>query len=106
MSDMLTITREHVSGILTKDAAPAAFCGDGDTVIFETRDCYDDAVVSEDYLDEKGRTVLWRRFNRDDWALDHFGGRPWSEQLPDNQRLTVNGQTYVHWYDCITEHIL
>lgn len=47
MSNVLTITREHVSGILTKDAAPAAFCGDGDTVIFETRDCYDDAVVSE-----------------------------------------------------------
>ena len=48
MSDILTITREHVSGILTKDAAPAAFCGDGDTVVFETRDCYDDAVVSEE----------------------------------------------------------
>ena len=48
MSDILTITSEHVSGILTKDAAPAAFCGDGDTVIFETRDCYDDAIVSEE----------------------------------------------------------
>ncbi len=48
MSDILTITSEHVSGILTQDAAPAAYCGDGDTVIFETRDCYDDAVVSEE----------------------------------------------------------
>lgn len=48
MSDILTITSEHVSGILTQDAAPAARCGDGETVIFETRDCYDDAVVSEE----------------------------------------------------------
>ncbi len=47
MADILTITREHVSGILTKNAAPAAFCQDGGTVVFETRDCYDDAVVSE-----------------------------------------------------------
>lgn len=44
----LTITKDHVSGILTKDAAPAAVCRGGDTVIFETRDCYDDAVVSEE----------------------------------------------------------
>ncbi len=77
-----------------------------DTVCVMDACCFNDAVVSEDYLDENGRTVLWRRFNRDDWALDHFGGRPWSEQLPDNQRLTVNGRTYVHWYDCITDYIL
>ncbi len=48
MADILTITSEHVSGILTKNAAPAAFCRNGDTVVFETRDCYDDAVVSEE----------------------------------------------------------
>ena len=77
-----------------------------DTVCVMDVCCFNDAVVSEDYLDENGRTILWRRFNRDDWALDHFGGRPWSEQLPDNQRLTVNGRTYVHWYDCITDYIL
>ncbi len=44
----MTITSEHVSGILTKDARPAAYCKSGDTVIFQTRDCYDDAVVSEE----------------------------------------------------------
>lgn len=42
------ITNEHVSGILTKDAKAAARCQSGDTVVFETRDCYDDAVVSEE----------------------------------------------------------
>ena len=43
-----------------------------------------------------GRTILWRRFNRDDWATDRFGGRLWSEQLPDNERITVNGEQYAH----------
>ena len=32
--------------------------------------------------------------------------KPWSEQLPENDRLIVNGTTYVHWYDCITDYIL
>jgi hypothetical protein len=68
-------------------------------------DCFNDAVASETYLDQNGRTILWRRFNRNDWAYDHFG-KLWSELLPDNQRLTINGRTYVHWYDCITDYIL
>lgn len=62
-------------------------------------------LLAEYYLDHNGRTVLWRRFNRDDWAPSRYG-RPWTEQLPDNERLTVNDETYVHWYDCITDYIL
>ena len=69
-------------------------------------ECYNDAVASEQYVDQNGRTVLWRRFNRDDWAIDRFGGKPWSEKFPDNERLTINGETYVHWYDCISDYIL
>ena len=70
-------------------------------------DCYtyNDGVVSEQYLDRNGKTVLWRRFNRDDWHMDSYH-KSWSELLPDNERLTVNGVTYVHWYDCITDYIL
>ncbi len=70
-------------------------------------DCYtyNEGVVSEQYLDRMGKTVLWRRFNRDDWHMENRG-RPWSELLPGNERLTVNGVTYVHWYDCITDYIL
>lgn len=70
-------------------------------------DCYTyaDGVVSEQFIDRSGRTVLWRRFNRDDWAIERYG-IPWSKRLPDNERLTVNGRLYVHWYDCITDHIL
>lgn len=70
-------------------------------------DCYayNDGVVSEQFLDHNGRTILWRRFNRDDWAMEYYH-TPWSERLPDNERITVNGTVYVHWYDCITDYIL
>lgn len=65
----------------------------------------DGATATESYLDAHGRTILWRRFNRNDWALERYG-QLWTEKLPDNERLTINGETYVHWYDCITDYIL
>lgn len=68
----------------------------------ETHHC---GVVSEQFLDKEGKTILWRRYNRDDWAIDRYK-KPWSVQLPENDRLIINGTTYVHWYDCITDHIL
>lgn len=77
-----------------------------DTVCVMDIQCFNDGVVSEQYLDRNGRTVLWRRFNKDDWALEHFGGKPWSQQLPENEQLTVNGATYVHWYDCLSDYVL
>ena len=77
-----------------------------DTVCVMDVECYDEGVATEQYVDQNGRTVLWRRFNRDDWAIDRFGGKPWSEKLPDNECLTINGETYVHWYDCISDYIL
>ena len=66
---------------------------------------YNPGVVSEQFVDRNGRTILWRRFNRDDWKLERYK-QPWSERLPDSDRLTVNGELYVHWYDCITDYIL
>ena len=62
-------------------------------------------VATEQYLDQNGRTILWRRFNRDDWALDRYNQR-WTEKLPKNERITINDSTFVHWYDCITDYIL
>lgn len=76
-----------------------------DTVCVMDVETYDSGVASEQFLDRNGRTILWRRFNRDGWALDRYG-KPWTERLPDNERLTINGKTYVHWYDCITDYIL
>ena len=77
-----------------------------DTVCVMDIQCFNDAVASEQYVDQSGHTVLWRRFNKDDWAIDRFGGKRWSEKLPDNERITINGETYVHWYDCISDYIL
>ena len=76
-----------------------------DTVCVMDIELYNEAVVSEQYIDRSGRTVLWRRFNRDDWAVESFGGDLWSRRLPENERLIVNGETYVHWYDCISDYI-
>ena len=76
-----------------------------DTVCVMDIETYNAGVVSEQFLDKNGRTILWRRFNRNDWAYDRYG-KLWSEQLPENEQLIINGQTYVQWYDCITDYIL
>ena len=59
-----------------------------------------EGVASLQFLNRDGRTLLWQRYNRDDWELSRYGKR-WSQLLPDNDRITVNGETYVHWYDCL-----
>lgn len=66
---------------------------------------FENGVVTEQYLYKNGRTILWRRFNKNDWAYKRYG-KLWTDMLPDNETLTVNGETYVHWYDCITDYIL
>ena len=59
-------------------------------------------MLCEYYLNADGRTVLWRRFNSNSWAYARYG-KTWTEMLPKNETLTVNGETYVHWYDCVTD---
>lgn len=76
-----------------------------DTVCVMDVLAFDDAMATEAYLDCHGRTVLWRRFNKDDWAFHRYQQK-WTEKLPDNERLIINGETYVHWYDCISDYIL
>ena len=82
-----------------------------DTICVRDIENYNPGVFGEAYIDKNGRTVLWRRFNRNDWKIEryneHFNRKGlWSEMLPDNERITVNGDIYVHWYDCITDYIL
>ena len=76
-----------------------------DTVCVIMHEAYMGGMVSEQFIDQQGRTVLWRRFNADDWHFDHYG-KTWSEMLPDSEVLIINGKRYVHWYDCITSYIL
>lgn len=45
---MIYINRENVNDIMRWDNKPAAYCKSGDTVIFETRDCYDDLVTTSE----------------------------------------------------------
>ena len=76
-----------------------------DTICVVDIETYNEGVMSEQYLDRHGRTVLWRRFNSDDWAVKR-GHQPWTELLKGNETVKVNGKTYVHWYDCITDYVL
>lgn len=71
-----------------------------DTICIMDLGMYEEGMVSEQFLDHDGRTVLWRRFNQDDWAVERYG-KKWSELLPENEQITINGQRHVHWYDCI-----
>lgn len=76
-----------------------------DTVCVMYMETGNSETVTEQFLDANGRTILWRRFNRNDWAIDRYK-QLWTELLPDNERMTINGTTYVEWYDCITDYIL
>lgn len=113
-------------GILQRDGSNIEICAEGtggnldvvgrytvtiggkiyDTICVMDVESFDDQIVTESYLDKNGRTVLWRRFNSDDWATERFDGKKWSEKLPGNERLVVGGRVYVHWYDCISDYIL
>jgi RNA polymerase sigma factor (sigma-70 family) len=76
-----------------------------DTIRVMDIECYNSGIVSEQFLDQNGCTILWRRFNRDDWRFDYYKQK-WSDKLPNNEQLIVNGETFVHWYDCISDYIM
>jgi hypothetical protein len=57
------------------------------------------------YITRKGRTVLGRRYNGRQWALhrgSEYAGLPWDERFPKNDRLVIDGVTFVHWYDVLS----
>lgn len=47
---MIRISRDHVVDTLSAGNSPAAHCHSGDTVVFETRDCYDDRLMGDGTL--------------------------------------------------------
>lgn len=57
------------------------------------------------YITRAGRTVLFRRYNGSRWgksdAPPHNWGEAmtWEEELPANDRIVIDGLTYVHFYD-------
>ncbi|MFQ7728527.1 MAG: acetamidase/formamidase family protein, partial [Clostridia bacterium] len=54
---MLTISKKDVTGNLGPDNHPAAFCKSSDTVLFETRDCYDDRLMANGTLLDPENTL-------------------------------------------------
>ncbi len=56
------------------------------------------------YITRNGRTVLHCRYKRDHSPAageDIEGGTTWAEACPSNDRISINGETYVAWYECI-----
>ena len=76
-----------------------------DTVCLMDIETYDTGVMTETYLDRNGNIILWRRFNRNDWRYEKTS-MLWSDKYPDNERITINGEIYVHWYDCLFDKII
>ena len=70
-------------------------------------------VLVEAYVNQAGRTVLWRRYNAlPEWSSANVRG-PYQtpgavERLREsgNQRIVFNGVEYYHWYDCMTDVVL
>ena len=66
-------------------------------------------VMIEAYITRAGRTVLDRRYNGNRWgkkdAPPHNWGEAmtWEEDLPYNDRIVIDGVTYVHYYDKLTD---
>lgn len=54
---MIRIPSTFKTGIMSKDNKPAAYCKSGDTVIFETLDCFDGAVSKDGYYDKEGEYI-------------------------------------------------
>ena len=63
----------------------------------------------EAYVTKEGRTLMHRRYNGNRWgkrdAPPHNQGTEltWIEDLPRARRIVLDGVTYVHWYDCLTD---
>jgi len=65
----------------------------------------DTDVLTIAYVDQSGRTVLHRRYNRYDWKFDRYKAF-WTDKLPNSEVLLVNGKKFVHWYDCISDYVM
>jgi hypothetical protein len=67
----------------------------------------EDGILMEGYLTREGRTVLCRRYNGRQWhrapGSAHAQEPPWDERFPEHRRIVIDGVTFVHWYDCLSD---
>jgi hypothetical protein len=67
----------------------------------------EESTLMEAYLTREGRTVLCRRHNGRQWhrrpGSAHADKPPWDERFPGHNRIVIDGVTFVHWYDCLSD---
>lgn len=67
----------------------------------------EESILMEAYLTREGRTVLCRRYNGRQWHRQpgsaHADKPPWDERFPTHNRIVIDGVTFVHWYDCLSD---
>ncbi len=78
--------------------------------VFEIKeDSSEREVMVLAYITRRGRTVLFRRYSgnrygkRDEPPHALGVGMTWEEDLPHADRLVIDGVTYVHHYDSLTD---
>ncbi len=75
-----------------------------DTVLVVNVSCLDQGVLTEEYIDLEGNSVLFRRFERG--TNSRVPDEPcFKEYLPDSERVFVNGEEFVLWMDTINENV-
>ena len=107
----ITVLNDDGSFTVAKDECPDIF---GRYTVQLNGRSYDTVAILEidtnvltiAYVDQNGRTVLHRRYNRFDWNIERYKISSWLEKLPDSEVLLVNGDKYVHWYDCISDYVM
>ena len=70
-------------------------------VIQRTQDIKD--IMIESYIDEAGNTILFRRYNSQNFIFRNKD-TDWKKEYPYSHIITINGEEYIHWYDCISNN--
>lgn len=60
----------------------------------------------ENYINTQGKVVLFRRFNRFDWRYKKGYDQLWTDMFPYSDRIILNGDIYVHWYNCLPIYVI
>jgi len=61
--------------------------------------------IVENYINTEGQVVLFKRFNRFNWRYQKGYDKLWTDMLPYSDRIILNNETYVHWYNCLPEYV-
>lgn len=62
--------------------------------------------IVENYINDKGKVVLFRRFNKFDWRYKKGYDNLWTDMYPLSDRIVLNDEVYVHWYNCLPDYVL